>query len=142
MPRGRDSVIDMKMTGLNIKNLMKMKGMSVQFIMNKLCLSSHQSVYSWFEGSTLPSVDNFLALSVLLDVPVDYLIVSRKESFTADSNETHFIYLEDLPSEAYERMFKLMREFNVPFNELLLLFEQGFDFCCLSEKQMQDVELD
>ncbi len=38
-----------------------------------------QSVYAWFSGKTLPSLDNLYRLSRLLRVPMDEMIVDMEE---------------------------------------------------------------
>lgn len=140
MPRERNKIINMELTGLNIKNLMKKRGISIQSVMEKLCISSHQSIYSWFEGATLPSVDNMLALSVILDVPVDLILVTNTDSFAGRRHSSHFIDIQDLPADDYNRMASLMREYSVPFQELLSLYEGGFEFCSSADKYDPKVE--
>lgn len=58
-------VIDMKRTGENIKRIMMIHGMSVKDIQEFLELSTPQSIYHWFDGRNLPTLDNLYALSDL-----------------------------------------------------------------------------
>ncbi len=50
-----------------------------------------QSVYHWFDGKSMPTLDNLYALSELLQVPMDMLVVGDRsyhlinESFTRQS---------------------------------------------------------
>ena len=72
-------VIDVKKTGENIKNIMHMRGMTVKDIQAFLGLSTPQSIYHWFEGRNLPTLDNLYALSELFCIPVDALIKGNRE---------------------------------------------------------------
>lgn len=76
--------IDMVGTGKNIKRIMKMRGMTVRDIQEYLQLSAPQSIYHWFAGRSLPTVDNLYALSELFCVPMDALVCgSREKEFYA-----------------------------------------------------------
>ena len=73
-------VIDMKKTGTRIRTVCKVKGISVRRIQEYMGFSSTQSIYDWFHGKTLPSLDNFFALSKLLRVSMETLIVHDKSN--------------------------------------------------------------
>ena len=75
-------VIDKVKTG---KQLIKNKGYTIKDIQQYLSLSCIQTIYRWFDGINIPSVDNLYALSVLLQVPIDRLIIGNKEE---DSRNT------------------------------------------------------
>lgn len=72
-------IIDMKYTGIKLKMLCRERGIKVKDIQEFLQLASVQSVYDWYHGRTLPSVDNLLALSRLLSMPMESLLVIRTE---------------------------------------------------------------
>lgn len=72
--RNRYPEIDVYQTGQNIKRIMHMRGMKVRDIQEYLGLAAPQSVYHWFDGKSLPTVDNLYMLSELLRVPMDMLI--------------------------------------------------------------------
>lgn len=55
-------VIDIKKTGQNIKHIMQMRRMTVKDVQEFLELSTPQSIYHWFDGRNLPTVDNLYAL--------------------------------------------------------------------------------
>lgn len=84
VPSGGDQVkekvpqIDLYSTGQNIKRIMQMKGMTVKEVSEYLELAAVQSVYHWFAGRCLPTVDNLYALSELFCVPMDVLVCQRK----------------------------------------------------------------
>lgn len=66
--------IDMKKTGAKIKALCKERHITVKDIQRELYISAHQSVYDWFSGKTLPSLDNMYRLSKLLQVHMEDMI--------------------------------------------------------------------
>ena len=66
--------IDMKRTGAKIKKLCKEKNITVKDIQKKLGIGAFQSVYDWFSGKCLPSLDNLFNLSKLLKVHMEDLI--------------------------------------------------------------------
>lgn len=71
--------IDVYKTGRNIRRMMLEQGMTVRDIQEYLRLSASQSIYHWFSGKSLPTVDNLYALSELFHVPVDMLICGNRE---------------------------------------------------------------
>lgn len=70
--------IDIKNTGRKIRSLCQEKQVSVGMIQRELYIG-FQSVYAWFSGKTLPSLDNLYRLSRLLRVPMDGMIVDMEE---------------------------------------------------------------
>lgn len=99
------SQIDMKRTGAKIKKLCKEKGITVKDIQKELCIGAFQSVYDWFSGKSLPSLDNFFYLSKLLKVQmedmieavlprvvIDYYLSGNNE----DSKRYLFVYYTEL----------------------------------------------
>ncbi len=70
-------VIDIPATGTNINRLRKEKGYSAQQVADFMGFAFPGAVYKWERGETLPSVDNLYALSRLLEVPIDEILVER-----------------------------------------------------------------
>lgn len=70
-------VIDMEATGDTIRRLRIEKGVSVKELSQFLGLSDVRAVYKWQRGETLPSIDNLLALSILLEVPIDQILIYK-----------------------------------------------------------------
>ena len=70
--------INMKATGSRLRRMMGRKGLSVKDIQEYLGLSCVQSVYRWMNGCSMPSIDNLYALSELLGVPMDDIIVGNR----------------------------------------------------------------
>lgn len=70
-------IIDAKETGKKIKKEMKAKDVSVANVADFLGIAEKSSIYKWFRGERLPSLDNVLAISKLLGVPMESLIVTK-----------------------------------------------------------------
>ena len=66
--------IDVKQTGKQMKETCRQKGITVKTIQKELYIGSFQSIYAWFSGKTLPSLDNMYRLSRRLGVPMEALI--------------------------------------------------------------------
>ncbi|MBR6537472.1 MAG: helix-turn-helix transcriptional regulator [Lachnospiraceae bacterium] len=73
--QNKKPIIDMKKTGKNLKQHILNKGYSVHTVQERLHLSCPQPVYRWFQGKILPSIDHLFALSLLLNTPIDDLLI-------------------------------------------------------------------
>lgn len=71
-------LIDIIKTGQRIKQIMRAKGLTVRDLQDYLELATPQSIYHWFDGRNLPSIDNMYALSRLFGVRVDDMLVENK----------------------------------------------------------------
>ena len=71
-------IVDMKRTGLRIRELMKLNNIKTKDIVEYMGFESEQSVYKWLRGDSLPKVDNLFALSRLFDTPMDNIIMERE----------------------------------------------------------------
>lgn len=69
-------VIDPVATGENIIRLRKARGLTVRDLQRWFGFEEPQAIYKWQKGQSLPSVDNLYALGVLLEVPMDQILVS------------------------------------------------------------------
>ncbi len=78
-------VIDPIATGKNILSLRLEKGLSVRDLQEYFGFEEPQAIYRWQYGKTLPSIDNLYALSALLGVPMERILVSVPNSKN-DSN--------------------------------------------------------
>lgn len=67
--------IDLPAMGANIRRLRKMKGLSVRDLQQFFGFEEPQAIYKWQRGQSLPTVDNLFALSVLLGVPMNDILV-------------------------------------------------------------------
>ena len=75
-------VIDMVETGRNIMRLRRERGMSVRDVQAWFGFAEPQAIYRWQSGKTLPSVDNLYALSALLEVPMENILVPTKQKIS------------------------------------------------------------
>lgn len=73
-------VIDTIQTGFNLKRICTEHGYSVRKLQEMLMIGSFQSIYDWYSGKALPSLDNVVALSRLLEVPIEALIVCKGDN--------------------------------------------------------------
>ena len=71
-----ESSINVLEFGLRVRQERKNAGLSVSDICQKL-LVSEKTVYRWEAGATLPSLQNLLALSLLLHTSIDYLLKGK-----------------------------------------------------------------
>ncbi len=67
--------IDMKKTGKKLKQLCLERGVTAKMIKSKLYIGSLQSVYAWFSGKTLPSLDHMYLLGRVLGTAMDEMVV-------------------------------------------------------------------
>ena len=75
MKRAEFPVIDPVATGKNILSLRKEKGLTVRELQAFFGFEEPQAIYRWQYGKTLPSVDNLYALSSILEVPMERILV-------------------------------------------------------------------
>lgn len=97
MERNSYPDIDMKKTGLLLKNRIFSAGYSVKDIQEKLGLSCPQPIYRWFKGIILPSVNHLFVLSQLLGVHMEELLVSNKTVILEEYKEKNhrlIVYME------------------------------------------------
>lgn len=68
-------VIDMVATGKNIIRLREERGLTVRDLQDYFGFEEPQAIYKWQHGKSLPTVDNLYALSALLEVPMEDILV-------------------------------------------------------------------
>ena len=68
-------VIDIRATGHNIQRLRKARGLTVRDLQRYFGFEEPQAIYKWQSGKSLPSVDNLYALSALLGIPMEDILV-------------------------------------------------------------------
>ena len=71
-------VIDLAATGQNIQRLREERGLTVRDLQAYFGFEEPQAIYKWQKGKSLPTVDNLYALSALLHVTVDDILVPVK----------------------------------------------------------------
>ena len=80
MYRNPFPVIDLPATGANIRRLREAKGLSIRDLQRFFGFEEPQAIYKWQRGQSLPTVDNLYALSALLDVPMNDILVAANFS--------------------------------------------------------------
>jgi len=70
--------INKRETGLNLRRIMDMRGITAKQVQEYLGLGCVQSVYRWIEGINVPTIDNLYALSELLQVPIDAIVCGNR----------------------------------------------------------------
>lgn len=71
-------VIDPAATGRNIMRLRLEQGLTVRDVQVFFGFEEPQAIYKWQSGKSLPTVYNLYALSALLDVRMDEILVAAK----------------------------------------------------------------
>ena len=67
--------IDMTATGKRIAELRVRRGYTVADLQRYFGFEAPQAIYKWQKGQSLPSTDNLYALSWLLEVPMEEILV-------------------------------------------------------------------
>lgn len=75
MDFNRYPVIDLVATGNNIKRLRLERGLTVRDLQSYFGFEEPQAIYKWQKGKCLPTVDNLYALSIILQTPMNEIIV-------------------------------------------------------------------
>lgn len=89
-------VIDPVLTGQNIKRLRIQRGLSVRELQTYFGFEEPVAIYKWQRGESLPSVDNLYALSAILGVPMNQILVPYSAQLNlADSEQQTSVCCSD-----------------------------------------------
>lgn len=80
MQMKRFPVIDLSATGKNIIRLRQARGLSVRDVQAYFGFEEPQAIYKWQQGKSLPTVDNLYALSNLLEVPMNDILIPDNQT--------------------------------------------------------------
>ena len=80
-------VIDLPATGRNILRLRRERGLSVRDLASYFGFEQVRAVYKWQKGECLPTVDNLLALSQLLRVSMEEILIFTPSGASIGSRE-------------------------------------------------------
>lgn len=69
-------VVNMQRTGENISALREARGLTVRQLQRLLGFATPQAIYKWQHGETLPTIDNLVALSAILQVPISDILIT------------------------------------------------------------------
>lgn len=70
-------VIDPAGTGSNLRSLIRSNGRSIADVGRMLDIADMSTVYKWLRGDALPGIDNMLALSIILNVSINDILVTK-----------------------------------------------------------------
>ena len=70
-------VLNMRLTGERICMLREQRGLSVRELQRLMGFATPQAIYKWQHGETLPTIDNLVALSAILNVPISDILVTE-----------------------------------------------------------------
>ena len=73
-------IIDQDKTGQYIRYLCDHAGIKVTELQEILMLESYQSIYHWFWGKSLPTVDKLYVLACALHLPMEELLILQDDS--------------------------------------------------------------
>lgn len=77
-------LIDKRETGVNLRRIMDMRGITPKDVQEYLGLGCVQSVYRWLDGINMPTIDNLYALSELFQVPIDEIVRGNRAPIAPD----------------------------------------------------------
>lgn len=73
----RFPLIDIRSTGQNIERLVKERQLSIRTLQTYFGFDTPRAIYKWLRGEHLPSVDHLFALSKLLRVPIQDILIEQ-----------------------------------------------------------------
>ena len=85
--------INLIATGMNIQRLRKSRGLSVKDLQEFFGFEAPQAIYKWQSGASLPSVDNLLALSQILEVPMERILVKNELPTPQEPDGSVFLFV-------------------------------------------------
>lgn len=77
-------LINKQETGVNLRRIMDMRGITPKDVQEYLGLVCVQSVYRWIDGVNMPTIDNLYALSELFQVPIDAIVRGNRVPIVPD----------------------------------------------------------
>ncbi len=70
--------VDTVATGQNIDRLRIAAGLSVKDMQMVFGFTTPQAIYKWIHGTAMPTIDNLVVLTMILDVTMDDIVVVGK----------------------------------------------------------------
>lgn len=71
-------LINKRDTGVNLRKIMDIRGITPKDVQEYLGLGCVQSVYRWIDGVNMPTIDNLYALSELFQIPIDAIVCGNR----------------------------------------------------------------
>ena len=75
---GKNEGLNLIAKGENIIIFRKQKQMSVRELQEAFGFETPQAIYKWQHGTALPTIDNLVILSAVLDVRMDEILVLQE----------------------------------------------------------------
>ena len=97
-------LINKRETGVNLRRIMDMRGITPKDIQEYLGLGCVQSVYRWIDGVNMPTIDNLYALSELLQVSIDAIVRGNRSPIAPDIVEKSVASRESRLYAYYEKL--------------------------------------
>ena len=72
------STVNLKETGLNIKRLMHIQGLSSADLQKIFGFNTKQAIYKWLRGENMPSIDNLVILADVFNCKLDDIVIVDK----------------------------------------------------------------
>lgn len=73
--------IDMIETGNNIANMRRKRNLTVKDVQEAMGFHTPQAIFKWQRGEALPTIDNLVILSELFAVPIDEILIKKRDLF-------------------------------------------------------------
>ena len=70
-------VLDLEATGAKIKTIMKLRGVTPRQLQLIMDFPYVQTIYNWFAGKNMPTLDNLVVLAQILGVTMDEIVVTK-----------------------------------------------------------------
>lgn len=70
-------VLDLEATSAKIKTIMKLRGVTPRQLQLIMDFPYVQTIYNWFAGKNMPTLDNLVVLAQILDVTMDEIIITK-----------------------------------------------------------------
>ena len=80
-------VLDLEATGTKIKTIMKLRGVTPRQLQLIMDFPYVQTIYNWFAGKNMPTIDNLVVLAQILGVTMDDIVVTRMVEMEIDDVE-------------------------------------------------------
>lgn len=104
-----DVSINMEKTGERLKELIKDNGYTVKEIMTITGITAEQTIYKWFKGRSLPSLETQIVLARLFDMHITELLVLDGEfpfMFTRTTEQKSIIASNHIGEAADKEFFR------------------------------------
>ena len=71
-------VIDVKATGMNIKNMIKQGGFKISDVQARCGFNTPQAIFKWMRGDSVPTIDNMIIIADMFGVTIDQIVIIKR----------------------------------------------------------------